>query len=55
MNWLFSGTMWAQGHGPFAGQKLELTMIEDEDAQMEENPNPEIFDLSGEVLDPHGE
>jgi len=48
----FTGHVVAQGQGPYAGLKLKLQM--QEIPATPGNPNPELFDLSGSILDPHG-
>ncbi len=48
----FTGQVVAQGQGPYAGLKLKLHMQEIPGTP--DNPNPEVFDLTGSILDPHG-
>ncbi|MFW9804754.1 MAG: hypothetical protein ACFFFC_19010, partial [Candidatus Thorarchaeota archaeon] len=48
----FTGQVVAHGQGPYAGLKLKLHMQEIPGTP--DNPNPEVFDLTGSILDPHG-
>jgi hypothetical protein len=48
----FTGQVVAQGQGPYSGLQLKLQM--QEVAATPENPNPEVFDMSGSILSPHG-
>lgn len=48
----FNGQVVAQGEGPYAGLQLKLQM--QEIPSTPDNPNPEVFDLNGSILDPFG-
>jgi hypothetical protein len=47
----FTGKVTAQGKGPYAGMTLKLDM--QERPGTEDNPNSEVFDLSGHIRESH--
>lgn len=49
---IFTGRITAHGRGPFAGMLLHLGIQEDTSGP---EPNSEIFNLTGWLLDPHGQ
>lgn len=54
VNMIFSGKFQAQGRGPYAGMKVIGTSQEIAPTYPG-NPDPNIYDLEGRILDPHGE